>query len=134
MTTPDRSSGIMEAITAIDEKFTGYYNGGNTAGMAELYTENGQLLPPGGDIISGREAIQIFWQGVKEMGIKTVRLDTVEAEGFGDTAVEIGKYILSGDTGNIIDRGKYLVVWKQVGGQWKLHRDIWNSSLSPQGD
>ena len=22
---------------------------------------------------------------------------------------------------------KYVVVWKKVGGEWQLHRDIWNS-------
>jgi ketosteroid isomerase-like protein len=28
-----------------------------------------------------------------------------------------------------VDQGKYIVIWKQDGGQWKLHRDIFNSSL-----
>ena len=68
------------------------------------------------------------------MGIKTARLDTVEAEEYGETAIEIGKYTLSGEAGKVMDRGKYVVIWKQEGGQWKLHRDIWNSSLSAQGD
>jgi len=67
-------------------------------------------------------------------GIKSARLETVEAEGHGDTAIEIGKYTLSWEAGNVMDRGKYVVIWKQEGGQWKLHRDIWNSSLSAQGD
>ena len=26
------------------------------------------------------------------------------------------------------DSGKYLVVWKNDGGSWKLHRDIWTTS------
>jgi ketosteroid isomerase-like protein len=69
-----------------------------------------------------------------DMGIKTIRLETVEAERHGDTAIEIGKYTLSGEAGNVMDRGKYVVILKQEGGQWKLHRDIWNSSLTPQGD
>jgi len=28
----------------------------------------------------------------------------------------------------VADRAKYVVVWKKVGGQWLLHRDIWNTS------
>jgi ketosteroid isomerase-like protein len=28
----------------------------------------------------------------------------------------------------VIDTGKYVVVWKRVGGRWKLLRDIWNTS------
>jgi ketosteroid isomerase-like protein len=69
-----------------------------------------------------------------DMGIKTITLETVEAEMHGDTAIDIGKYTLSGEEGNIMDRGKYIVILKQEGGQWKLHRDIWTSSLTPQGD
>jgi len=30
--------------------------------------------------------------------------------------------------GQVADEIKYIVVWKHEGGEWKLHRDIWNSS------
>jgi ketosteroid isomerase-like protein len=52
----------------------------------------------------------------------------VEAKGFGDTAYEVGKYTLSGDSGKVNDRGKYIVIWRKVGGQWKLYRDIFNTN------
>jgi ketosteroid isomerase-like protein len=32
-------------------------------------------------------------------------------------------------SGKQIDRGKYITVWKKQQGQWKLHRDIWNTSM-----
>jgi ketosteroid isomerase-like protein len=32
-----------------------------------------------------------------------------------------------------LDKGKYIVIWKQEDGQWKLHRDIFNSSMPPPG-
>jgi uncharacterized protein (TIGR02246 family) len=128
------SSNVGDAITAGNEKFMETYNSGDAAGLADLYTENGQLLPTGSDFVTGKAAIQAFWQGAMDMGIKTVRLETVEAEGHGDTVIDIGKYTLSGEAGKVMDRGKYIVILKQEGGQWKLHRDIWNSSLTPQGD
>jgi ketosteroid isomerase-like protein len=49
-------------------------------------------------------------------------------EGHGETAHEIGRYTLKTGTGEVADSGKYLVVWKQEGGAWKLHRDIWTTS------
>jgi ketosteroid isomerase-like protein len=58
-------------------------------------------------------------------------LEIVEAEDHGDTAVEIGRYTLSGG-GQVMDRGKYLVIWKQKDGQWQLHRDIWNTHVPPE--
>jgi hypothetical protein len=44
----------------------------------------------------------------------------------------MGQYTLrgAGGAGDLIDRGKYIVIWKLIQGEWKLHRDIWNSSLS----
>ncbi len=128
------STEVGDAIAAGNEKFMETFNRGDAAGLAGLYTENGQLLPTGSDFVTGTVAIQTFWQGAMEMGIKTIRLETVEAERHGDTVVEIGKYTLNGEAGSVMDRGKYIVILKQEGGQWKLHRDIWNSSLAPQGD
>ena len=128
------SSEVGDTIATGNEKFMETYNAGDAAGLAEFYTENGQLLPTGSDFVTGTVAIQAFWQGAMDMGIKTVRLETVEAERHGDTAIDIGKYTLSGEAGNVMDRGKYIVILKQEGGQWKLHRDIFNSSLTPQGD
>jgi uncharacterized protein (TIGR02246 family) len=135
MANQSTSTGVQAAIAAADENFMAAFNRGDAAGLADFYTENGQLLPTGSDFVTGKAAIQAFWQGAMDMGIKkTVRLETVEAAGHGDTAIEIGKYTLSGEAGNVMDSGKYVVIWKQEGGQWKLHRDIWNSSLSAQGD
>jgi uncharacterized protein (TIGR02246 family) len=134
MTNQGTSTGIREAIEAADENFMAVFNRGDAGGLADLYTQNGQLLPTGSDFITGKTDIQAFWQGAMDMGIKTARLETIEAEGYADTAIEIGKYTLSGEAGNVMDRGKYVVIWKQEGGQWKLHRDIWNSSISPEGD
>ena len=128
------SSEVQAAIAAVNENFMAAFKRGDAAGLANFYTENGQLLPTGSDFVTGRAAIQAFWQAAMDTGRKTVRLEIVEAEGHGDTAIEIGKYTLSWEAGNVIDRGKYVVIWKQEGGQWKLHRDIWNSSLSAQGN
>jgi uncharacterized protein (TIGR02246 family) len=128
------STAVQAAIAAVNENFMAAFNRRDAAGLADFYTENGQLLPTGSDFVTGRAAIQAFWQASMDRGRKTVRLEIVEAEGHGDTAIEIGKYTLSWEAGNVIDRGKYVVIWKQEGGQLKLHRDIWNSSLSAQGD
>jgi ketosteroid isomerase-like protein len=43
----------------------------------------------------------------------------------GDTAHEVGEAILTLESGAFT--GKYVVVWKKIGGQWRLHRDIWNA-------
>ena len=49
----------------------------------------------------------------------------------GDTANEVGKLELRDAEGKVLDRAKYVVIWKKEGGSWKLHRDIWTTSVVP---
>ena len=132
MTQPT-STEIRDAITAANGKFVAAFSRGDAAGVAALYTEEGQALPPNGEVIKGKQGIQTFWQSVMKMGIKGVTLETVEVESHGTTAIEVGKYALLVEKGQVIDTGKYVVIWKQETGQWKLHRDIWNSSRPAAG-
>lgn len=133
MATQTTAGGILAALTAANKEFEACVKRGDAAGLAALYTEEGQVLPPNGDFVSGQAAIQAMWQSVLDMGIKGARLEIVEAEEHGDTAIEVSRYTLFAEGDAEADRGKYIVIWKKVGGQWKLHRDIFNSSLPPPG-
>lgn len=123
------STEVHKAIEAVNEEFAAKFSGGDAAGMAALYTEDGQLLPPNSDFLTGRQAIQTFWQALMDMGIKAAKLEILEVEDHGDTAIEVSTYTLQGEAGQVLDRGKYIIIWKQEHGQWKLHRDIFNSSM-----
>lgn len=123
---------IREAIEKADRHFEATYRTGNPDAVAALYTENAQLLPTGSEPISGTAAIAQFWRGVMDLGIASARLETLEVDAQGHTAIETGRYTLFAESDHLLDRGKYLVVWKQVRGEWKLHRDIWNTSVPPR--
>lgn len=123
-------SELSTAIASANESFMETYGRGDAAGMARLYTTDGQLLPGGSDVVTGHEGIEAFWGGVMEMGISTARLETVELEDHGDTAIEVGRYTLGKADGEVADEGKYIVIWKNQAGTWKLHRDIWNTNRS----
>jgi len=65
-----------------------------------------------------------------EMGIKTAKLKTTHLDELEDAAIEVGEYELGGQDGQTLDQGKYIVVWKKEKGNWRLAKDIWNTSLS----
>lgn len=115
---------------AANEKFGAAFGRGDAAGIARLYAEDGQVFPPGMEPITGRPGIQAFWQGAMDMGIKAAQLETVEVMHYGDAVCEVGRYALEGASGQLLDRGKYVVLWQRHGASWKLHRDIWNTSQS----
>lgn len=64
------------------------------------------------------------------MGIKSAQLKIVEVEHQGEVAIEVGNFMLHGGEGQVLDQGKYIVIWKQEDGQWKLYLDIFNSSMA----
>jgi len=123
-----KSREIHDAILAEEERFVTAYNHGDAAGLAALYTVDGQVMPPNMEVVSGHAALQKLFQQFWDAGDAVIKLETVEADGVGDLAYEVGRYTLSATTGKLNDQGKYIVVWKKVDGRWKLYRDIFNSN------
>jgi len=120
---------LIKRIAAANENFMAAFSSGDAAGVAALYTEDGQVLPPNADVVTGQKAIKRFWQAVMDMGITEVKLEIVEVGDHGDTAIEVSTFELLIKTGDVVDNGKYIVIWKKEDGRWKLHRDIFNSSM-----
>ena len=121
-----------DAIVAAEKQFMIAFSNSDDTAIAALYTEDAKLLPTNSDFVSGNPAVQAFWKSVFDMGIKKATLETLEVEGMGDTAYEVGKYTLFIEGEQVADSGKYVIIWKMVDGQWKLHRDIWNTSMPAQ--
>jgi uncharacterized protein (TIGR02246 family) len=124
-----QNAAVKAAIDAANKKFGAAVTAGNAAGVAGLYTDDAMVLPPNGETVTGRPAIEKLFQALVAAGIKEITLTAKEVESHGDAATEIGMYSVKDGTGKEIDRGKYMVSWKKVQGQWKLHRDIWNSDV-----
>jgi uncharacterized protein (TIGR02246 family) len=131
MSTEENNAAVRRLIEAAVQQFVVAFNRGDAAGVAQLYTEDGQILPSQSEPIVGRPGIQAFWRGAMEMGVKAAKLEPVEIEGHGSTAVEVGRYELYAAGQQRVDKGKYIVIWKLTQGEWKLWRDIWNTSLPP---
>jgi len=95
--------------------------------MASIYSEDGQVLPPGGETVTGKEAIAQFWTAtIEAFNLKSVTLETLELEEHGDTAIETGLATLYTDNKALIAESSYIVIWKKENGNWRWHKDIFN--------
>lgn len=125
----------QDASAAIEESMQAWevaYNAGDTEAVASAYTTDAVLYPPGAEPVQGREAIRAFWQQqMEEAGGNTIELETREVHELGDAAVAIGSAIVTDPDGGHVDHGSYLKVSKQVDGEWKIVRDIYNNNTSP---
>ena len=123
---------MNEAIAAVNARSMSSVAEGNAAAVGELYTSNAKFMPPNADVVVGPESIVAFLQGMLDDGIGSLELETVELEEHGDTAIEEGRYTLGTADGQTADAGKYIVIWKNDGGAWKLHKDIFNSNQAAE--
>lgn len=123
---------VRKDIKQIYIKFSDAVRKRDAAALTTLYTEDARLLPPNSEIIQGKQAIQNYWGVAFGFGPQEVTLTTVELAGIGDEVNEIGNFeykIYPEGQEPIVDKGKFVVYWKRTADGWKMHWDIWNSSL-----
>jgi uncharacterized protein (TIGR02246 family) len=116
-----------EAIQNLNDQFAKAFNAGDIAAVAAHYTEDAVVLPPGAEMVMGRNAILTFWKAASEQ-IGDIKLTAMDVKPLGsDAAREIGAFSLrtKGSQSQEIT-GKYVVVWEKVGADWKIATDIWN--------
>ena len=118
-------------IAMQNEKIAAAMRRGDALALASFYTEDAMVLAPGRDILNGAPAIREYWQQAVKSIATGLEITTQEVTDLGGTAIEVGTYVLKDSAGTTLDHGKFIVVWKQVDGEWRLHRDIFNSSVPP---
>jgi len=120
----------IEAILAKSKAFSQFYRAGRVDSMANAYTSDGKIMPPGTDIIEGHEAIKQRWLLPENVKILHHKATPVEIVIIDETAYDAGYYegtTQKPDKSTVSWTGKYLIVWKKVEGEWKMYYDIWNN-------
>ena len=124
---------VRAEIEAISNRFEQAFLAGDAASIGTFYAEDAVALPPGAPRAEGSAAIESlfasWFQQVPAPEGFTLTTDDVQLAGSGDLAYEVGTYTSRGTSpeGEAYDEtGKYLVVWKNVGGEWKIMADMWN--------
>lgn len=120
---------VAERIHEANERFKQAIRAADSSTMPSLYTSDAKILPPNGDAVDDSDSIAEFWQGFFTLGITEARPVTLEVIPMGEYALEVGEYSVFSEDGALVDRGKTMVLWKNDGGTWKMHRDTWNSSV-----
>jgi uncharacterized protein (TIGR02246 family) len=131
------TAGDEQAIRAQVDHWLQLVKAKDASGIAALYAEDGAVMPPNAPIGIGRPAIQQTWASMMQTpGFDlTFNPEEIVISSSGDMALDRGAYTLTiapaGTTQT--DTGKYVVVWRKIGGDWKAVADIFNSDLPASG-
>lgn len=129
------AAGDAQAIRLASERWLELIRAKDAEAIAQLYSEDGALMPPNSPMAKGRRAIQNAWQSMMQTpGFNlTFEVETIVVSSSGDMALDRGTYDLamSSPDGPVRDNGKYVVVWRKIDGDWKAAADIFNSNQPP---
>jgi uncharacterized protein (TIGR02246 family) len=136
-TTQAETAAAEQAIRGHIARWLQLIEAKDAATIAQFYADDGVVMPPNQPLAAGREAIQKFWQStvaIPEMTL-TFQPDRIEFSRAGDIAVDRGTYRFSGKPGGqaVEETGKYLVIWKKVGADWKVAADMYSSDKPAAG-
>lgn len=120
-----------QTIRKTNERWLALIRDHDAAGVSRLYTSDGAMMAPGAPIAQSQPALEKAWSGLMKtpgFGL-TFKADQIVVASGGDMALDRGTYELSvgGPNGPTKDIGKYVVVWRNIDGQWKVAADIFNS-------
>jgi uncharacterized protein (TIGR02246 family) len=117
------------AIEGVNAKLADAFNKRDGTAVGKFYAEKAALLPDRSPMVLGRENITKFWSDALK-GVSDVKLETVDLQPLAPDAMqEIGKvfYSVKSDGASQSATGKYVVIWRKEGSDWKISTDIWNN-------
>ncbi len=120
------------ALSKMAADFGNDVTAGNAAKVAMRYTADATFMPPNEPAVQGRSNIQAWFQKQMDGGEAALKLQPRESRISGDLAFEAGTYTLSMKPKSgqpMTDTGKYMIVMKKEGADWKISHDIFNSDM-----
>jgi len=120
-----------QAIRALDAAWDKAAQAKDLDKSVSYYADDASMLPQGMPIASSKEAIRAVWTQLLSApgGLLTFAPSKITIAGSGDMAYEIGAFQMTANDAQgkpATSTGKFVVVWRKRGGQWKVVADIFN--------
>ena len=106
------------------------YNSGDFDRVESFFSPEALLSPGSFPNVSGSKNIRNFYEfGFTNLDIKMVSFKDLylELSPDGNRASILGRYVLFGSKGNIIDFGSSIMKLELISGSWKITVDVFNS-------
>jgi ketosteroid isomerase-like protein len=120
---------VKAHIADMNKSYGQRFTTNDTAFTAARYCADAVVYPVGHPTLQGRDSIRTYYYGGgnnKEMNIVITANNIYPA---GDLVVEEGLYDFPDGKGGSYDKGKFIALWKEESGKWKLYREIWNTDI-----
>lgn len=126
-----KGAAVDAAIQKIADAYVKAALAGDAKALAAMYAEDAIEMPPDQPPVKGRAAIETYFQKqFSAMKPSEFTVTHIEARTMGDTGYDVGTYqqtvAMPGAKAPMKMSGKFTVVLKRVGGDWKIAYAIYN--------
>lgn len=121
----DKGIDMVQARKEIDKnvkQFSEDFNNADSLALARHYASDGTF-----GSIKNKDLASAWGSMIRnavKSGTPEIQFTTNSIFSDGEYLIETGRYEFLDKDKNVKSEGKYLVVWKQEGGNWKMYRDI----------
>ena len=120
---------VRAHIIKMNETYTRRFTTKDSLFFTDRYCIDAQVFSPNMPVITGRDSIMKFFQGDGSGTDVIMELPIGNVYGDENLVIEEGTYNFPDGKGGSFDKGKFIALWKQEEGKWKLYREIWNTDL-----
>ncbi|MGH9521949.1 MAG: YybH family protein [Terriglobales bacterium] len=125
-----QTSANEKAIRELDKQWAEASMQKNLDKVMAPYADDASMFPPNAPIATGTQQIRATWQHfLSDPNIVSVNfgVNKIVVSRAGDMAYDTGWTEIKMKLANPpTQRGKYVVVWRKIGGKWKAVADIFN--------
>ena len=116
----DQKSNVEQAIRQVDHERIQAQIGADAVALDRIYADDFIGIGPSGTVRTKAQVISDFTSG--DLKFQSITTDDVHVRVYGNTAVETGRSIMSGqDKGKVVPRdNRFTRVWVKQRGRWRL--------------
>ena len=118
---------LRTLITEKNARFTQAHITGDSATLIDYFTPDARVLGPNAEAVVGQAAIAELNAQYVGYGIKEFTEVTTYFYGDENYLIDEGTYFMRYGE-DVVEEGKYLNVWKQVDGEWRVCANMWNTN------
>jgi ketosteroid isomerase-like protein len=123
------SSNDMAAIRKASTDLVAAFNAKELDKILSLYADNSVFMPPNAPLLRGRDPLKSFFTNLLASA-SDLKMEPVDVAGHGPIGYASGSYSLTNK--GFSDRGKFLIVMRNMMGNWRFEYTMWSSDLPPR--
>ena len=124
------AAGVKAVLDSMNVHYHDRFRDSTPAYFAARYTSDALVMAPEMPRIQGIADITAFYWNKGESQTTSLDIKGEEVSGSESEVTEVGNYRVLDDEGTDMDKGKFIAIYRNEGGAWKVHREIWNSDMS----